>query len=401
MDRSKKVHWNNWRVPIADLEVQCEQNPVLQDLDPRKIRDELKSRLTLIEGSAGTEKTTKDGAKQVQEFVNSNLRVFCDAVTISARYNLFRELYNVFLEKVRVIGSSRLSNLERTRTLEALVGQRMKVELDAMKSLCKEFNVFLQAVHSAWCRANHDGAESALQQNQLMAEILCNFHDEFIQARENLEKFEYDVRKDVIDKTSIVVGTSGALMKPQLKSLYQLGNKRFGALLTDESSMPEVGEEISKMMHLCKEEIVDKDAKKVFIGDLTQEGPNISGNQKVWENSAFTRYNTFCTGVYPTVFSVFESSSANDLPANVIFANAHRASHRVGPSTAEIINAIVQQEILNYSPWVREADGEPASKRRRTGDEVQRKNTISPLRPLLTGNENRRDIPKVFFDAAF
>ena len=128
---------------------------------------------------------------------------------------------------------------------------------------------------------------------------------------------------------------------------------------------------------------------------------NISANQNVWENSAFTRYNTFCKGVYHTVFSVFESSDANDLPANVVFVNAHRASHRVGPSTAEIINAIVQQEILNYSSWVREADGEPASKRRRTGDEVQRKNTISPLRPLLTGNENRRDIPKVFFDAAF
>ena len=64
----------------------------------------------------------------------------------------------------------------------------MKVELGAMKSLCKEFNVFLQAMHSAWCRAKHDGTEPALQQNQLMAGILCNFHDEFIQARENLEK---------------------------------------------------------------------------------------------------------------------------------------------------------------------------------------------------------------------
>ena len=124
----------------------------------------------------------------MQEFVNLNLRVLCDVVTISARQNLFRGLYSVFPEKVRVIGNSRLSALEKTRTLEALVGQHMKVELDAMKSLCKEFNVFLQAMYNAWRRAKHDGTEPALQQNQQMAEILCDFYDEFIQARENLEK---------------------------------------------------------------------------------------------------------------------------------------------------------------------------------------------------------------------
>ena len=53
-------------------------------------------------------------------------------------------------------------------------------------------------------------------------------------------------------------------MKQQVKSLYQLGSKPFGALLTDESSMPETGEEISKTMNLARQGIVDKDAKKVF-----------------------------------------------------------------------------------------------------------------------------------------
>ena len=89
------------------------------------------------------------------------------------------------------------------------------------------------------------------------------------------------------------------------------------------------------------------------------------------------------------------------LAAYVVFVNARRASHRVGLEAAKIINAIVHQEILNYPPWVREADGEPASKRPRTEDEVQRKDTITPLRPLLRGNENRRNILKVFFDAVF
>ena len=53
-----KVHWGNWRAPIAHLEMLCE-HPVLQDLNPQKVRAQLQSRLTLIEGSAGTEKQQK------------------------------------------------------------------------------------------------------------------------------------------------------------------------------------------------------------------------------------------------------------------------------------------------------------------------------------------------------
>ena len=81
----------------------------------------------------------------------------------------------------------------------------------------------------------------------------------------DLERIEYRVRSEIIDTTPIVVGTSGALMKQQLKSLYQLGNKPFGALLTDESSMRETGEEISKTMNLCQQEIVQQDAKQFSL----------------------------------------------------------------------------------------------------------------------------------------
>ena len=53
-----KLHWGNWRAPIAHLEMLCE-HPVLQDLNPQKVWAQLQSRLTLIEGSAGTEKQQK------------------------------------------------------------------------------------------------------------------------------------------------------------------------------------------------------------------------------------------------------------------------------------------------------------------------------------------------------
>ena len=116
------------------------------------------------------------------------------------------------------------------------------------------------------------------------------------------------------------------------------------------------------MMHLCKEEIVDKDAKKVCIGDLTQEGLNISANHSVWPGSEFLRYNSLSKGVFKMMLLSLKSCDADELAANVVFVNARRASHRVGIEAAKIINALVDQEILNHRPWVRETDGQPASK---------------------------------------
>ena len=87
--------------------------------------------------------------------------------------------------------------------------------------------------------------------------------------------------------------------------------------------------------------------------------------------------------------------------ASVNFVNGKRPSHRVGLAAAKIINAIVFQQILNYRPTAREAGSESARKKRRTTNEVQRKDTMASLRLALTGNPNRTDIPKVFFDEAF
>ena len=111
----------------------------------------------------------------MREFVNLKLRVLCDATTISARQNLVRGLLLNFSTQVRVIGSSSLSDLEKTRTLEALVGQRMKKHLDAMKSLCKDFNVFLWVLRNALPWAQNVSTDLALQLDQQIVEILATF----------------------------------------------------------------------------------------------------------------------------------------------------------------------------------------------------------------------------------
>ena len=85
----------------------------------------------------------------------------------------------------------------------------------------------------------------------------------------------------------------------------------------------------------------------------------------------------------------------------MVFVNAIRQSHRVGIEVVAMTNALVDQELLNHPPWVREADGQPASKKPKTKVEVMREDAMSLLRPSLMGNEERKDTPKVFFDADF
>ena len=117
----------------------CQQD-VFQVLHPAKVQDQLGGRLSLIDGGAGTLKTSCEGVELVREYLDRDLRVLCDAPTVVARQNLVRALHAQFPGKVRVVGQSRLSSLEETLTLNALIGRRMSDILLGMFSLCHDFN---------------------------------------------------------------------------------------------------------------------------------------------------------------------------------------------------------------------------------------------------------------------
>ena len=75
----------------------------------------------------------------------------------------------------------RLSDLEKTRTLEALVGQLMKEDLDAMSSLSRDFNTSIEALMYAVDRAKKDPKQPALQKcKKELMDVVFDFHDEFI-----------------------------------------------------------------------------------------------------------------------------------------------------------------------------------------------------------------------------
>ena len=111
-----------------------------------------------------------------------------------------------------------------------------------MSSLCEDFNKSISALISclALKHLRPTGGALVIAVDDFQ-NVLHDLHDEFIQARENLERLERDIRSGVVATTSIVVGTSGALMKAQLQNIYEIGSP-FGALVTDESFMPETGE---------------------------------------------------------------------------------------------------------------------------------------------------------------
>ena len=118
-----------------------------------------------------------------------------------------------------------------------------------------------------------------------------------------MEYHERDAREDVVKQRNIVCSTSGVLMKAHLQNTYSLGAP-FGALVSDESSMFEGGEEISKMMNLVSQGIVQSDAWKTFIGDVMQEGPSGSAQRACWASAAFLLYTPLCRCIFSLIFSM-------------------------------------------------------------------------------------------------
>ena len=72
--------------------------------------------------------------------IAAGTRVLCDAPTVLARQNLVRALHDAFPGEVRVVGQSRLSELEMTLTLEARIESDMAESLLAMFTFCKVFD---------------------------------------------------------------------------------------------------------------------------------------------------------------------------------------------------------------------------------------------------------------------
>ena len=131
--------------------------------------------------------------------------------------------------------------------------------------------------------------------------------------------------------------------------LHELGQP-FGTLVTDESSMLETGEEMSEMTNLVLQGIVLNDAKKIFIGDLTQEGPSGSARCNVGPSAEFLRYTSFTRSIFQVLFSSLTDMNSDESAMAVVFVNAVRHSNRVGLFAARIINALVERELRTDPP---------------------------------------------------
>ena len=116
---------------MESLGTHC-QREVFPVLHPAKVQDQLGRHLSLIDGGAGTLKTILEGVEKVRLHIAAGTRVLCDAPTVLARQNLVRALHVAFPGQVRVVGQSRLSELELTLTLEARIGSDMKGSLFGM-----------------------------------------------------------------------------------------------------------------------------------------------------------------------------------------------------------------------------------------------------------------------------
>ena len=98
--------------------------------------------------------------------------------------------------------------------------------------------------------------------------------------------------------------------------------------------------------------MITADAYKIFIGDFTQEGP--SGNMQIscWPSAGYLKYTSLANSIFELLFSSLKALPPEVLIEKVVFVNALRPSHRIGPYAARLINAIVDEQILTESPWV-------------------------------------------------
>ena len=85
------------------------------------------------------------------------------------------------------------------------------------------------------------------------------------------------------------------------------------------------------MMNLLRQGVITADAHKSFIGDLTQEGP--SGNTQVscWPSAEYMKYTSLASSIFELLFSFLEALAPAVLDEKVVFVNALRPSHRIGP----------------------------------------------------------------------
>ena len=138
------------------------------------------------------------------------------ALVVSICANLVRALLDRLPDQVRVVGSSRLSRLEASLALGALIAKALRTELRAIFGLYSSFASLVgRYLHlgatpqGSVILARCDGLQDLAHE---YAEHLRKQHGTFIVCRENLESSVRETDEDAVSYRGIVVGSVGVCL---------------------------------------------------------------------------------------------------------------------------------------------------------------------------------------------
>ena len=174
---------------------------------------------------------------------------------------------SVFREQVRVVGSRGLDELSRSRTLSALVWQRMALIVEAYEDRLTKLAVAASHVAAlgALCRKFGKLVADVIEGFGGIKIVLVAVHRVVAAERCAIEAYVSTVEQDIISSSHVLVSTIGSLLRES--ALREVGSE-VGVLtfvLCDEGTRTMKFEFDMLMASLGK--IVDKDSRLGIVGD--------------------------------------------------------------------------------------------------------------------------------------
>ena len=197
-------------------------------------------------------------------FLASSLNECCNAHLAMLEQLLPQEIFET---KVRVQGSRKHSELAKGLTLEAKIKKRMESEVEEYE------NLLTQLVDLVWqvtLLKDEHCLPSDTSRLEIAFEKLYDLHSRVAIKRLQLESKLSEVRNEIIRNTTLVLGTTEDLGRPEhVRQIKEaMGNKKMSIVALDE---------ITRSFHFDIEMFIatlspclDEQSKLVFIGDPTQ-----------------------------------------------------------------------------------------------------------------------------------
>ena len=267
---------------------------------------------------------------------------------------------SAFNEQVRVLGSHGLDDLARSRTLPALVWQRMQAQVTAYEDRLTRLDdaaSHVGALRYCFVRlSKQQHLVDMIESYGCFNELLAGKHCVVAGERCALEAQVFIVEKSILHSTRVLVSTVGSLLRQS--AMREIGSDAgvLGFALCDEGTRTLKFEIDMLMVSLAK--IVDADTRLAIVGDPCQV-------KSALRTLKCTSSLHVACGLGLSAVSwildllLSEKPTPADFVARVDLLNRYKASHRCRPLACQAVNTLAPMCLPGAVDfWQAEVDGQ-------------------------------------------